>query len=217
MTEIIGYLASALIAISLLTSNVWRLRLLNFLGAVVFSLYGFLAGAWPVLAVNLFIAGADLYYLIQLRARKDIFRLMEVPPSDCLLENFLAYHAKDIWNFFPDFSLPPPPVRLRRTGGGVKAANNMRCIFILRNLLPVGLFIYTEEKPDIRINLDYVTPDYRDLKSARYLFNRPQNAETFKGYTAFTALSGSPKHTAYLTRVGFEEDSSRKGFFRKKI
>ena len=203
MTEITGYMASALIAISLLTSNVWRLRLLNFWGAVVFSLYGFLAEAWPVLAVNLFIAGVDLYHMIQLWARKDIFRLMEVPPTDCLLENFLAYHAKDIWNFFPDFSL--------------KAVKKARCIFILRNLLPVGLFIYTEEAPDIRIHLDYVAPDYRDLKSARYLFNRPQNAETFMGYAAFTALRGSPKHTAYLTRVGFEEDSSREGLFRKKI
>ncbi|MCX5784693.1 MAG: hypothetical protein NTX59_03295 [Elusimicrobia bacterium] len=203
MIEIIGYLASALIAVSLLTSNVWRLRLLNFLGAAIFSLYGFLAGAWPVLTVNLFIAGVDLYYLIQLRARKDIFQLMDVPPSDRLLENFLAYHAKDIWAFFPDFSL--------------KAVENPRCVFILRNLLPVGLFIYTVETPDIRVHLDYVVEDYRDLKSARYLFNRPQNAETFRGYAAFTALSGSLKHSAYMRRVGFEEDPLKKGFFRKKI
>ncbi|MDD5209684.1 MAG: hypothetical protein PHV36_09870 [Elusimicrobiales bacterium] len=203
MTEIIGYLASALVAVSLLTSNVLRLRVLNLAGALVFVVYGGLTRAWPVLAVNLFVAGIDLWYIIDLKSRKDVFKLMPVETRDPLLANFLAYHARGIWQFFPDFDL-----------AGLKAP---RCIFILRNLMPVGLFIYTEESPDIKVHLDYVAEDYRDLKSARYLFSRPQNPETFKGFSFFTATSGSPKHAAYLRRVGFEEDGEKKGSFKKKI
>lgn len=203
ITELIGYLASALVAFSLLTSNVLRLRVLNLAGALVFVTYAALTRAWPVLAVNLFVACIDLYYIVSLRSKKDIFKLMEVGTSDPLIGNFLSYYGRGIGQFFPDFDLAK--------------LNSPRCVFILRNLLPVGLFVYTEEAPEIRVHLDFVAEDYRDLKSARFLFNRPQNAETFRGFTAFTAVSGSPKHADYLVRVGFEEDKKRKGFFRKKI
>ena len=203
MTELIGYAASALVALSLLTSNVLRLRVLNLAGALVFVVYAALTRAWPVLAVNLFVAGIDAWHIVALKSKKDVFKLMQVDVADPLLANFLAYHARGIWQFFPDFDL-----------AALKAP---RCIFILRNLLPVGLFVYTEEKPEIRVHLDYVAEDYRDLKSARYLFNRPQNPETFPGFTHFAAVGGSQKHADYLRRVGFFEDPARKGLFRKVI
>lgn len=203
MIELIGYAASALVAFSLLTSNVLRLRVLNLAGAVVFVLYAGLTRAWPVLAVNLFVAGIDLWHIISLKAKKDIFKLMQVNNDNPLLANFLAYHARGIWQTFPDFDMD--------------LLKNPRCIFILRNLLPVGLFIYTEEPPDIHVQLDYVAEDYRDLKSARYLFTRPRNNETFKGFEHFIAAGGPAWHTAYLRRLGFMEDPARKGLFRKVI
>ncbi len=201
--ELIGYLASALVAVSLLTSNVLRLRVLNLAGAVFFIVYGGLTRAWPVFAVNLFVAAIDLWHIISLRSRKDVFKLMPAGTRDPLLANFLAYHARGIRQFFPEFNLP--------------LLTEPRCIFILRNLMPVGLFIYTENAPEIEVHLDYVAEDYRDLKSARYLFSRPQNPETFKGFSSFTAVGGSPKHAAYLRRVGFREDAQKKGVFRKTI
>jgi len=201
MIELVGYLASALIAFSLLTSNVLRLRVLNLAGAVVFVVYAAVTRAWPVLVVNLFVAGIDLWHIISLKSKRDVFKLMEVGTGYPLLKNFLAYHARGIWQFFPDFDMA--------------ALGSPKCVFILRNLLPVGLFIYTEEAPHIRIHLDYVSEDYRDLKTARFLFNGARNAETFKGFTDFTAASSSPKHAEYLTRLGFSE--SPKGSFRKAI
>jgi len=203
MIELIGYAASVLVAVSLLTSNVLRLRVLNLAGAVVFVVYAALAQAWPVLAVNLFVACIDLWHIIALKSKRDVFKLMPVGGADPLLANFLAYHARGIWQFFPEFDL-----------AALKAP---RCVFILRNLLPVGLFIYTEEGSELRVHLDYVAEDYRDLKSARFLFNRQRNPEIFSGFTHFTAASGSPKHAQYLLRMGFEEDGEKKGLFRKKI
>ena len=203
MMEFIGYLASALVAGSLVMTNVWRLRLLNFIGAVVFVIYGIAGRVYPVIAVNLFIAATDLYYLIRMRTGKDIFKFMPVGAGDPLLENFLAYHSRDIWKFFPDFSL--------------KTIAGPRCVFILRNLLPVGLFIYTEESGRALIHLDYVIEDYRDLKNARYLYNRPQNRADFKDLEYFTALSASPAHTAYLRKIGFSEDPKEAGRLIKKI
>jgi hypothetical protein len=201
MIELIGYLASALVAVSLLTSNVLRLRVLNLAGALVFMAYALLTQAWPVLAVNFFVACIDLWHIISLKAKKDIFKLMRVNTDNPLLANFLAYYARGVWEYFPDFDLAK-----------LKAP---RCVFILRNLLPVGLFIYTEEKPEIKIHLDFVAEDYRDLKSARFLFSGAHGAETFDGFTHFAAASSSLKHTAYLLRLGFEEAPA--GQFKKKI
>ena len=203
MTELIGYLASALVAVSLLTSNVLRLRVLNLAGAAVFVAYAGLTRAWPVLAVNLFVAGIDLWHIIALKSKTDVFKLMPVGGADPLLANFLAYHARGIWEFFPDFDL--------------KALKEPRCVFILRNLLPVGLFVYTEERPEVRIHLDYVAEDYRDLKSARFLFNRTHAGGTFAGFTHFCAAAASEKHAAYLRRLGFAEAAGKPGLFRKEI
>lgn len=203
MTELIGYLASALVAVSLLTSNVLRLRVLNLVGAVVFVIYAGLTHAWPVLAVNLFVAAIDLWHIVALKSRTDVFKLMPVATDNPLLGNFLAYHARGIWQFFPGFDLA--------------ALRGPRCVFILRNLLPVGLFIYTEEAPEIRVHLDFVAEDYRDLKSARYLFSHPANAETFGGFTHFAAQSGSQRHAQYLRRMGFSEDAARPGHFKRTI
>jgi len=74
MTELIGYAASALVAVSLLMSNVLRLRVLNLAGALVFVVYASLTGAWPVLVVNLFVAAIDLWYIILLKSKKDVFK-----------------------------------------------------------------------------------------------------------------------------------------------
>lgn len=202
MTELIGYIASALVAVSLLTSNVLRLRILNLVGAVVFVVYAALVHAWPVLIVNLFVSCIDLWHIISLKSKRDVFKLMDAKAGDPLVANFLAYHARGIWQFFPDFD--------------IQKLKDPRCVFILRNLLPVGLFVYTEESPDIRVHLDYVAEDYRDLKSARFLFNRSRGAGAFSGFESFVATSGSRRHTEYLLRVGFAEDKG-KGTFRKKI
>ena len=203
MIEFIGYLASALVAGSLVMTNVWRLRLLNFIGASVFVVYGVAGQVYPVIAVNLFIAAVDLYYLVRMRTGKDIFKFMPVDAKDPLLDNFLAYHARDIWKFFPDFS--------------IKGIAGARCVFILRNLMPVGLFIYTEENGRALIHLDYVITDYRDLKNARYLYSRPQNRADFKDLQYFTAVSASTAHAAYLRKIGFSEDPEAAGRFIKKI
>lgn len=203
MTELIGYAASALVAVSLLTSNVLRLRVLNLAGALVFALYAALTRAWPVLAVNAFVAAIDLWHIVALKSRKDVFKLMPTAPGDPLVANFLAYYARGIWQFFPDFDL----AKLK----------DPRCIFILRNLLPIGLFVYTEEKPDIRIHLDFVAEDYRDLKNARYLFNRTAAAETFSGFTRLVARAESAKHAGYLRRVGFEPDPANGSVFIKTV
>ena len=61
--EIIGYAGSLLVAVSLMMSSLVRLRWINLGGALAFAVYGWLVGAYPVLAVNGFIVLVNVYYL----------------------------------------------------------------------------------------------------------------------------------------------------------
>ena len=62
----VGYAAAALVVTSfLVSSNVRVIRTINFFGAAVFIIYGFLLDVnLPIIIPNVFIAAIQLYYLI---------------------------------------------------------------------------------------------------------------------------------------------------------
>ena len=64
--EWVGYLASVVVAISLMMSNIKKLRWWNLIGAALFVAYGLAIGALPVALVNFFIVLIDAYYLVKL-------------------------------------------------------------------------------------------------------------------------------------------------------
>ena len=68
--EIVGYIASGLVAISLMMSSIVKLRLINLVGAGLFTLYGILIDAYPVAVLNFMIVLIDLYYLREIIAKK---------------------------------------------------------------------------------------------------------------------------------------------------
>ena len=80
--EIIGYVASVLVAISLMMSSILKLRVINLLGAALFTLYGLLIGAYPVAVMNFFIVLIDLYYLCELIPSREQFTLFEVQQGE---------------------------------------------------------------------------------------------------------------------------------------
>lgn len=204
MVEIIGYIGSALVAVSLMMSNIWKLRWINLIGAIFFVLYGLVVNIYPVVAVNAFIAVVDAYYLIEMSRKKDFFSLMTVKNKDeALLKHFLSYYSKDIFGFFPDFN--------------IEDVQQPHCIFILRNLMPVGLFVYVTKQDTVYINLDYVIPEYRDFKNARYLYK--DRAKHFKsqGFGTFQMRTESKEYARYLQKLGFLPSASEPNLFMKKI
>lgn len=63
LIEWVGYCASALIAISMFMKNMTKLRFINLVGSLLFSIYGFIIGAYPVAIVNIIIVFVNIYYL----------------------------------------------------------------------------------------------------------------------------------------------------------
>ena len=64
-TEWIGYAASLLVAVSLMMGSLVRLRWLNLVGAVTFTVYGLVIRAYPVAVVNAFIVVINVWHLVR--------------------------------------------------------------------------------------------------------------------------------------------------------
>ena len=67
IVEILGYAASIMIALSLTMKNIVKLRVLNLIGCILFTIYGLMIEAWPVAITNGFIVCVNVYFLIKMR------------------------------------------------------------------------------------------------------------------------------------------------------
>ena len=68
--EWVGYLASIVIAISLIMSDIIKLRIINTIGCVLFVIYGLSVGAYPVAFTNMLIVFINIYYLFKLKNKE---------------------------------------------------------------------------------------------------------------------------------------------------
>ncbi|TMP81490.1 uroporphyrinogen decarboxylase [Pseudoalteromonas phenolica] len=64
--EYLGYLASVFLVLSLMMTNVTKLRWLNLTGCICFTIYGVMIQAWPVAFTNALLAIVNIYHLIKL-------------------------------------------------------------------------------------------------------------------------------------------------------
>jgi GNAT superfamily N-acetyltransferase len=190
--QLLGYAASLLIATSLLMRSIVRLRAINLAGAAAFSLYGFLIGAYPVDVLNLLTTGINVVQLLRLRRRQEIFRLLDVGPDAPYLRYFLEFQADDIRRFFPSFD--------RRR---VDADPSRLALIVLRDLVPAGVLLGCVRGERLEVDLDYVVPQYRDLKVGRYLFRDEAAFFRRRGIAEIVSSAEAAVHADYLRRMGF--------------
>lgn len=189
--ELIGYLGSALIIVSLTRSSVVRLRLWNLAGAVVFCVYGALIEAWPVVALNAANVGINLWQLARMMRHRDFFELLDLEGQRTrYVERFLDFYREDIARYIPTFRLE-----------SLKAPS---FVFVLRDLQPAALIIYTMPQPEVAcVELDFVVPRYRDLQCGRYFFEHMGPRLAARGVTRFATRTNNQAHRAYLGKIGF--------------
>ncbi len=190
--QLLGYAASVLIATSLLMRSIVRLRILNLAGAATFSLYGFLIGAPPVAVLNLMTATINVVQLVRLQRRREIFRILQIRPNAPYLQYFLDFQADDIRRFFPSFRYDVQ----KDDGSGL-------ALFVLRDLVPAGVLVGDLHNGMLEVSLDYVIPQYRDMKVGRFLFS--DEADFFRrlGVREIMSPADTEVHAKYLRRVGF--------------
>ena len=193
--ELLGYSASLLVAISLTMRNMWRLRWLNLIGSIAFAVYAVLVGAYPVVIVNTFIAGVNLFFLWDMVHGGDSFAVLPMSQDSLLVDRFVELHGRDLGRFFPDFSWPLCADKKERWTGSL----------VLRNTLPVGIFLMESNGPEIEVHVDYVVPQVRDGKNGRFVHDTLRDGFRRSGIERLTAHSEVPVHQAYLQRMGYRK------------
>lgn len=118
--QVIGWVGSGLVVLSLMQARVLRFRWMNLAGAVVATVYNAVFAIWPFAAMNGAIAVIDVYWLWRLlRERHDsaVYEVVEVAPDDAYLQHVLGVHAADIAQF-----RAPAPVLAGPAGAGEVSA-----------------------------------------------------------------------------------------------
>ena len=197
LLEVFGYVASVLIALSLMMSNIKQLRWINLFGAAAFSIYGYFIDAYPVFILNGWIALVDIYYLIRIYQQKDQFDLVKLRSVESPLFNLLKQsYGKDIIQLHKGFEW----VQL----------DDAVVFLLFRNMKPVGFFAYKElsNTGRVKVLLDYIIPEDRDFKAAKFMFASKDNQLKLEGIKHLVVKPYSKDHELYLSRVGFTKQAN---------
>ncbi len=194
--ELIGYVASALIVLSLLMASILRLRIINLIGAAVFAVYGTLIGSWPVIVTNAAIVVIDVYHLaiiVRDHRKQGYFEVVQVPPDSPILDRFVRFHHDEIARFEPRF----PGLH-----------TDQRAWMVLRDAVPVGAVVGELHDDELRLDLDHVVAEHRDFTAGEVLYGRSGVFQEL-GVVAVTSRADTPAHRRYLERMGFVPEGDR--------
>lgn len=186
--EVIGWTGSVLVVVSLMQARVLRFRVLNLAGAAIATAYNLAIDVWPFAAMNGAIAVIDVYWLLRLlreRHDEDAYEVVEVRPDDAYLARVLAVHAADIARFAP---------------AGAEPATD--AFLVVRGDETVGVVQVRDEGAGVgRVQLDYVTPRFRDFTPGEFVYRR-SGVFRERGY-ACLVVDPVPANRDYFRRVGF--------------
>lgn len=196
--ELVGYVGSALIVISLTRTSLLKFRLFGLAGSMTFLVYSLLIGAYPIAIVNVVIIGIHLWFIRNLLSgAQEFFTILHVRGDSRYLQYFLEFHRAEIDRYEPEFAYEPTEPQIT--------------VFILRDAIPAGLFIgVAHDDRSIEVQLDFAVPAYRDFKAGAFLYSTRSGIFEDAGYDLAWTVSGTKEHIAYLERLGFEA-TTRKG------
>ena len=195
--DALGWAGSALLVYSLLQARVLRFRVLNTVGCVVLIVFNALLGVWPMVGMNLVLAGINLWFIRKLLAERhdpSAYDVLEVGLTDAYLQHFLRVHSDDIRRFFPDAER-------------IKAAQGRAAFLVERGDETVGVVIVCDMGNEVaQVELDYVTPRFRDFTPGEFVYRR-SGLFRDRGFTKVVAppLMVSP----YYDRVGFRREGEQ--------
>jgi len=202
--EYFGYFSSVIIAVSMTMSSIVKFRWINLAGAIAFLAYGIMFQAWPVVLLNSFIISVDIFYLRRIYRRTEVFDTLEIKNENNYLCQFLEHHKESIDKVFPNFSYNPEL--------------NTVSFFVLRNVVVAGIFLGKVDENDktvLDINLDFVTPEYQDHKSGKYIYEGLQGWFIKNGYEKLRIKKPSEIQISYFKSMGFTKVES--GALEKQI
>jgi hypothetical protein len=186
--EIIGYIGSALVVVSMLMSSIYRLRIINTIGSIISCIYALLVGAMPLALMNACLIVINLYNLYKLRRTSKPYDMAVCSGGDGLVQYLLDYYKDDIHSIFPDFE--------------ANDAKDDTAYVVLCDGNPVGMLMGKQTERYLDISLDYAAPAFRDMSIGSYVYSRlPEyNINRVRFSKRLTDT-----HRGYLEKMGYKE------------
>lgn len=196
--EIIGWVGSALVVVSLMQARVLRFRWMNFAGAFIATIYNGAIEVWPFAAMNGAITIIDAYWLHRLyKERHDsaVYAVVPVADNDAYLSHILENHADDVAKERPDFQ--------------PGHSDDRAAFLVVRGDETVGVVVVRDGAPgEGIIDLDWVSPRFRDFTPGEFV-HRQSGIFADRGYTRIVVPKVASEDATYLERVGFTPDGDQ--------
>ena len=184
--ELFGYCGSFLVLISFLMTSVFKLRIVNTIGSIIFCIYAVIIKSYPTAVMNFCLVLINIHFLLKMSKMGKEYELVKVDKDDSFVKYLLNHYRQDILDCFPNISLE---------------FDNANVGFIITcNGNPVGLSIGHLEKEKLELSLDYSIPEYRDFSIGSFLFNNLKN----EGIKKVIYLGPTLHHLDYLNKLGFK-------------
>lgn len=183
--EIVGYIGSVLVVVSMLMTSVVKLRLINMIGSVISIVYAAIVHAYPLAIMNFCLVVINVYNLYKLLHTKKEYAVVQVSADDSFVKFFIDEYKTDINNYFADFT-------------SLSGCNNVHMVCC--GTTPVGIIAGSETSgTDLNVKLDYTVPMYRDCSVGKFLYSYLAS----KGIRHLQATADCDSHKLYLSRMGF--------------
>lgn len=189
-----GYLATLLLAISLLVNNDLKFRWLNLAGCIAFIIYGAFLNAIPIVLTNLLLLSINAYFLFRIYNHKELFEILEFENAGQLVEKFIAFNGEDIKKYFPDFDI-------HKKNGNIS-------FIVLRDLVIANAFSSIPSGDGTaEVILNYTVKKYRDSKVGQFIFEKEKKFLLSKGIQKLYYVSVADRqHKKFLLKMGFQKE-----------
>ncbi|UGA55385.1 hypothetical protein [Vibrio sp. VB16] len=200
--EWFGYLASLVVLVSLTMTSIIKLRVINFIGCVLFAMFAYFIDSYPTMFMNIGIAGINIYFLWKIRTTKEQFTLITESVGSEYFDYFVSSYKSEI--------------ELQVSTTELKGADT--AFYMLRNNSIAGVLVGNiSPEGELSVLLDYVTPEYRDFKLAHYYYVSNPNVIKDRGVKVLKANATTPEHKEYLLKVGFHIVDENEGVYFKEL
>lgn len=183
--EAFGYLGSTLVLVSMLMTSVVKLRIINTIGSIIFTIYAFIIHSYPTAFMNLALVLINLHFLWKMNRTDKVYEIIETGKDDPLLQYLLEHYHNDIENIFPGISL--------------EFAQEERCLVVIHDGKPVGFTMCHPEKDALVLDLDYTIEQYRDFSIGSLLLKKYRE----EGIHKLVYRGPAKNHQKYLQNLGF--------------
>ncbi len=195
--EAIGYIGSALVLVSFLMVSVFKLRVVNAIGSIIFTVYAFIIHSYPTAIMNVCLVLINIYHLYKMsRSTEKVYDFIKANPDESLFRYTIDKYKEDIVKCFPGIDI------------SLKGAN---CGYVVcHDGKPAGIMIGERKDDTVEIMLDYSIPEFRDFSIGKFLLTMLPS----EGIKTLIYRGSDENHKAYLSKTGFV---NKGGYYEKNL